>query len=43
MQVGETVCTTADCANCCGCVPNGDYCTHCDLNSNDCKRTTSGS
>jgi hypothetical protein len=41
MKIGGTVCTTISCANCCGCVPNGDYCTDCTLDSGDCKRTTS--
>ena len=42
MYVGETVCTTEDCSACCGCVPDGNYCTNCELNAMDCKRTTSG-
>jgi len=41
LYIGKTTCTTTDCAYCCGCLPNGDYCTPCDLNSNDCIRTTS--
>ena len=40
--IGETVCTTTSCASCCGCVPDGNYCSPCDFNTADCKRTTSG-
>ena len=40
--IGSTVCTTQACADCCGCIPNGDYCTHCQVDVLDCKRTTSG-
>lgn len=41
IEIGTTVCTTEECANCCGCIPNGDYCTRCQINLLDCKRTTS--
>ncbi|WP_179375960.1 hypothetical protein [Winogradskyella wichelsiae] len=42
MRLGGTVCTSEGCAHCCGCLPNGDYCTKCDRwQQNDCKRTTS--
>lgn len=41
-RTGSTVCSTTECANCCGCVPSGDYCTRCDINIFDCKRTTTG-
>ncbi|WCO03241.1 hypothetical protein [Psychroserpens ponticola] len=39
---GRTVCTTIECANCCGCIPDGDYCTKCEIAHLDCKRTTTG-
>jgi hypothetical protein len=39
-EIGETVCTSAACASCCGCVPDGDYCTEC--TKGGCSRTTSG-
>ena len=39
VALGETVCTSDYCAHCCGCVPDGDYCTEC---PGDCSRTTSG-
>ncbi len=42
MMIGETVCTSGACANCCGCIPDGSYCSACELNNNDCRRTTSG-
>jgi len=42
MMIGETVCTSGACANCCGCIPDGSYCSPCELNNNDCRRTTSG-
>ena len=45
---GSTVCESVACANCCGCVPDGLYCTKCTRYDplpggpqNDCKRTTS--
>jgi hypothetical protein len=38
-ETGETVCTSAACASCCGCVPDGDYCTEC--TKGGCSRTTS--
>ncbi|WP_296384910.1 hypothetical protein, partial [Winogradskyella sp.] len=40
---GSTVCTTTYCSNCCGCIPEGKYCTPCELIAEDCKRTTTGS
>ncbi|NCO63530.1 MAG: hypothetical protein GW839_11965 [Flavobacteriales bacterium] len=42
VYAGNTVCTTEACANCCGCVPDGDYCSACQLDGTDCVRTTSG-
>ncbi len=42
MYIGGTVCTTEACSACCGCIPDGSYCTNCKLDSRDCKRTTSG-
>lgn len=39
---GGTICKTTSCSSCCGCVPNGDYCTKCEYNTSDCSRTTSG-
>ena len=42
MYIGETVCTTEACSACCGCIPDGSYCTNCELNARDCTRTTSG-
>lgn len=39
--VGGTICSSLDCANCCGCIPDGLYCKTCSLNSDDCSRTTS--
>lgn len=41
VHIGSTVCTIEACANCCGCVPNGEYCTACQLDGTDCVRTTS--
>lgn len=42
INVGATVCTSEGCAHCCGCLPDGDYCTKCDRwQRDDCKRTTS--
>lgn len=40
--IGNTVCKTTSCANCCGCIPSGAYCTECQNNPGDCERTTSG-
>lgn len=40
-EIGSTICTTTECANCCGCIPSGDYCTRCEVSVLDCKRTTS--
>lgn len=40
-EIGSTICTTTECANCCGCIPSGDYCTGCENSVLDCKRTTS--
>ena len=40
--MGGTVCTTSSCASCCGCVPDGNYCTPCEYNTSDCSRKTSG-
>lgn len=39
LKTGKTVCTSDYCASCCGCVPDGLYCTEC---PGDCKRTTTG-
>jgi hypothetical protein len=46
---GNTVCESVACAECCGCVPDGLYCTKCTKYPalpggpvNDCKRTTGG-
>jgi hypothetical protein len=39
---GETICSSTACANCCGCIPDGDYCSNCSLDTFDCSRTTSG-
>jgi len=41
MSIGVTVCTSVACANCCGCIPDGSYCSLCNLSVPDCKRTTS--
>lgn len=41
-SLGSTVCTSTECANCCGCIPNGAYCTRCEIRLTDCKRTTTG-
>ena len=47
-RTGTTVCTSSACSSCCGCVPNGTYCTKCKPQGNDspiegdCKRTTTG-
>lgn len=44
---GNTVCTSSACSSCCGCVPNGLYCTECKPYGpdsplkGDCTRTTS--
>lgn len=48
VSTGSVVCTSTACASCCGCVPDGLYCTKCvppeagPLGSGDCKRTTTG-
>ncbi|MDG5490735.1 hypothetical protein [Psychroserpens sp. SPM9] len=48
-RTGNTVCTSTACASCCGCLPDGDYCTKCTRYqslpggpTNDCKRSTTG-
>lgn len=48
VELGNTVCTSTDCASGGGCVPNGDYCTKCQKGSvmgspiyGDCTRSTS--
>ncbi|WP_370390012.1 hypothetical protein [uncultured Winogradskyella sp.] len=45
---GSTICKSKACSTCCGCLPNGDYCTPCTRYSppgnpaNDCERTSGG-
>jgi len=41
LVIGKTICTTSACTNCCGCVPEDNYCSACEDSSSDCKRTTS--
>lgn len=41
IETGNTVCTSKACATCCGCLPDGDYCTRCEMGE-DCTRSTSG-
>lgn len=41
-KTGLTTCTTTVCNNCCGCVPDGSYCTRCQLDTLACTRTTTG-
>lgn len=40
---GRTICETVRCASGEGCIPDGEYCTKCEINGTlgDCKRTTS--
>ena len=46
---GGTVCTSSACSACCGCLPDGEYCTKCERYQplpggpeNDCLRSTAG-
>ncbi len=47
-RTGDTVCTSSACSACCGCLPNGSYCTECrpygpnNPQKGDCTRSTGG-
>ena len=42
MMLGGTTCISSSCSHCCGCLPNGDYCTNCERWNPDCTRSTTG-
>lgn len=47
-STGSTICTSSACSNCCGCLPDGDYCTECrpyrpnNPQKGDCVRSSGG-
>lgn len=47
-RTGSTICTSSACSNCCGCLPEGDYCTECrpygpnNPQKGDCVRSSGG-